>query len=66
MVAVKGVTKCTPSVPDKLVRVTFDPTQTSVKELVKTINEKTDYQASEPKPKPARNNKKKQSTRVKT
>jgi copper chaperone CopZ len=47
---VKGVTEIKPSVPDKLVHVKFDPQQTSVKQLVKTINEKTTYLAREPKP----------------
>lgn len=46
----KGVTEVKPSVSEKLVRVQFDPEQTSVKELVKTINEKTSYRCREPKP----------------
>jgi hypothetical protein len=46
----KGVQKVRTSVPEKLVHVTFDPQLTSVKDLVKTINTKTEYRAREPKP----------------
>ena len=45
----KGVTEVKPSVEEKLVRVKFDPDQTSVKSLVQTINTKTSYRAREPK-----------------
>jgi len=47
---VKGVEEVKPSVSEKLVRVTFDPKLTSVKQLVKTINTKTRYRAREPQP----------------
>jgi hypothetical protein len=49
LAAAKGVEKVRTSVPEKLVHVTFDPQRTSVKELVKTINTKTEYRAREPK-----------------
>jgi copper chaperone CopZ len=49
LTAVKGVVEVKPSVPEKVVRVTFDPDQTSVKALVNEINTKTSYKCSEPK-----------------
>jgi copper chaperone CopZ len=49
LTAVKGVVEVKPSVDEKLVRVKFDPKQTSVKALVNQINTKTEYRASEPK-----------------
>jgi copper chaperone CopZ len=50
LAVVRGVQEVKPSIPEKVVRVRFDPDRTSVKALVREINGSTAFHANMPKP----------------